>query len=83
MSEPCRFDSKRPYSCQTHNTQWLDDDADQCEYKRMVVAEAQVQAVQEVCKSAIAEFIVLDDDSTSRAGMANRILRILDGERDE
>lgn len=44
-------------------------------------AEAKIQAVRQLCQSAIDESY-LTDASIARAGMANRILRILDGERD-
>ena len=79
MSEPCRFDQKRPYACQTHNTQWLDDDADQCEYKRMVVAEAATSAVREACDEALHEDPMPEGDFRRGYNMAMKVvLSLLD-----
>ena len=80
MSEPCRFDQKRPYACQTHNTQWLDDDADQCEYKRMVVAEAATSAVREACDEALHEDPMPEGDFRRGYNIAMKVVsRLLDG----
>ena len=49
---------------------------------RAANAEAQVQAVRELCRSAIDESY-LSDGSIARAAIANRVLLLLDGEHDE
>ena len=48
--------------------------------KRALEAEAKIQAVRQLCQSAIDESY-LTDASIARAGLANRILQTLDGER--
>lgn len=74
MSEPCRFDpDERPYACLTHNTQWLDDKADQCEYKRMIVAEVQLKAVRREC------YRWTQSEDSNLDGAAKAILSILNG----
>lgn len=79
MSESCRYDLDRPYACQTHNTQWLDDDADQCEYKRMVVAEAAIQRVRDVCEVNAGEYGYAEGWSDAM----DCVLQALAGEHDE
>ena len=44
----CEWDATTPYHCLTHNTQWLDDESDRCEYKRMCDAEAAIARVRDV-----------------------------------
>ena len=46
--EKTRCKSDKAYHCATHDTQWLDDESDRCEYKRMVDAEATIARVREV-----------------------------------
>jgi hypothetical protein len=46
--EKTRCKSDTAYHCATHDTQWLDDESDRCEYKRMVDAEAAVARVWEL-----------------------------------
>ena len=46
--------------------------------RRAARAEARIQAVRQLCQSAIDESY-LTDASIARAGLANRILRALDG----
>ena len=46
--EKTRCKSDMAYHCATHDTQWLDDESDRCEYKRMVDAEATIQRVREL-----------------------------------
>ncbi len=45
----CEWDATTPYQCLTHNTQWLDDESDRCEYKRMCDAEAAIQRAMDYC----------------------------------
>ena len=45
--EKTRCKSDMAYHCATHDTQWLDDESDRCEYKRMVDAEAAIARVRE------------------------------------
>ena len=47
--EKTRCKSDRAYHCTTHDTQWLDDESDRCEYKRMIDAEAAIARVRDVC----------------------------------
>lgn len=47
----CDFDPDRAYVCLTHNHQWIEDDSDRCEYKRMLDAEAAIQRVRDMCAS--------------------------------
>ena len=64
----------------THNTQWLDDDADQCEYKRMVVAEAATSAVREACDEALHEDPMPEGDFRRGYNIAMKVVsRLLDG----
>lgn len=44
--ENTRCKSDMAYHCATHDTQWLDDESDRCEYKRMVDAEARVEYLE-------------------------------------
>ena len=44
--EKTRCKSDMAYHCATHDTQWLDDESDRCEYKRMVDAEAAIARVR-------------------------------------
>ena len=46
--EKTRCKSDMAYHCATHDTQWLDDESDRCEYKRMVDAEAAIARVREL-----------------------------------
>lgn len=46
--EKTRCKSDMAYHCATHDTQWLDDESDRCEYKRMVDAEATIERVREL-----------------------------------
>jgi len=63
------------YHCATHDTQWLDDESDRCEYKRMVDAEAAIQRVRELPASQI----VGSDGHVRDMLLRADVLRALDG----
>lgn len=67
MTEPCI--SARDYHCATHDRQWIDDEADRCEYKRMLDAEAAIQRVREVLNEWRAD----DNESLTTFGQHNYV----------
>lgn len=76
--EKTRCKSDRAYHCATHDTQWLDDESDRCEYKRMVDAEAKIKRVREWCEL---RYIPLDltDWQQGFLNARDEVQAILDG----
>ena len=70
--EKTRCKSDTAYHCATHDTQWLDDESDRCEYKRMVDAEAEVAERNRRIEAALH---VLDTSQTDIAAELERAVR--------
>ena len=82
--EKTRCKSDRAYHCATHDTQWLDDESDRCEYKRMVDAEAAIARVREVCDRELidAPLKMMSPGRLGYRGALRNIIRALKGDND-
>ena len=76
--EKTRCKSDMAYHCATHDTQWLDDESDRCEYKRMVDAEAAIARVRAVADAW--EYYASENGNVRTAWAASSVREALDGD---
>lgn len=78
--EKTRCKSDMAYHCATHDTQWLDDESDRCEYKRMVDAEAAIARVRDVTVPVPGDVYDLDSYTRGAADALALTNKALDGD---